>query len=423
MNKKIICLLMLIGLTTNLSSSMAISPINNLNMNSVRQVVSISSPQDIIDIKNKLSDSNIEILNSSQAVVYSNKLSDNELNSKLTKINALRNMRKPVKIGLPPVKIGLPPIRRQDPDLQNDTGNKNTNTSLKDLEWDLQSVEADKAWSFVNQVRQVKVAVIDTGVDYTHPALKGKIDTSNGYNFVNNSTDTMDDNGHGTHLSGIITTNTTVSSSSTTTGLLGIVGNLDVKIIPVKVLDSSGSGDSDIIAKGIKWAADKGADVINLSLGMKGTIPEIDSAIQYATDKGTLVVVAAGNDNVDCSNYSPASNSNVYTVSALSKNDRKASYSNYGTKVEVSAPGDNILSTVPNGKYAYMSGTSMAAPIVSAVAAMIKAENPNLTPSEIKQILDQSAKDLGTTGRDIYYGFGKVNAYNAVKLVSNNSSN
>ncbi|KZL92441.1 S8 family peptidase [Clostridium magnum] len=423
MNKKIICLLMLIGLTTNLSSSMAISPINNLNMNSVRQVVSISSPQDIIDIKNKLSDSNIEILNSSQAVVYSNKLSDNELNSKLTKINGLRNMRKPVRIGLPPVKIGLPPVRRQDPDLQNDTGNKNTNTSLKDLEWDLQSVEADKAWSFVNQVRQVKVAVIDTGVDYTHPALKGKIDTSNGYNFVNNTTDAMDDNGHGTHLSGIITTNTTVSSSSTTTGLLGIVGNLDVKIIPVKVLDSSGSGDSDIIAKGIKWAADKGADVINLSLGMKGTIPEIDYAIQYATDKGTLVVVAAGNDNVDCSNYSPASNSNVYTVSALSKNDRKASYSNYGTKVEVSAPGDNILSTVPNGKYAYMSGTSMAAPIVSAVAAMIKAENPNLTPSEIKQILDQSAKDLGTTGRDIYYGFGKVNAYNAVKLVSNNSSN
>lgn len=390
MNKKVISLLILIGLATNLSSSA--SPLA----------------------------SNVITLNSRQAIVYSNKLSTSELDSKLDKITAMRNMRRPVRIGLPPVRIGLPPVRREYPNLKNDNA---TNTSLKDLEWDLQDVEANKAWSLVKQVREIKVAVVDTGVDYTHPALKGKIDTADGYNFVSNTTNAMDDNGHGTHLSGIITTNNTISSTSNTTGLVGIVGNLDVQIIPVKVLDSSGSGDSDIIAKGIKWAADKGADVINLSLGMKGSIPEIDSAVQYATGKGALVVVAAGNDNADCSAYSPASNSNVYTVSALSTADKKAYYSNYGSKVEASAPGDNILSTYPNGKYAYMSGTSMAAPVVSAIAAMVKAENPNLTPSKIKQILDQSAKDLGTTGRDIYYGYGKVDAYNAVKLAAQNSSN
>jgi thermitase len=415
MNKRVISLVILVGLISNLPSSVASSSNNNLNMNSVREVVNISSPQDITNIKTNISDSNVETLNSRQVVIYSNKLSASELDSKLAKINGLRNMRKPVR-------IGLPPIRRQDPNLHNGTNRKNSTVSIKNLEWDLQDVEADKAWSLIKQVRQVKVAVVDTGVDYTHPALKGKIDTADGYNFVNNTTNAMDDNGHGTHLSGIITTNTPISSTSNTTGLLGIDGNLDVQIIPVKVLDSSGSGDSDIIAKGIQWAADKGADIINLSLGMKGSIPEIDSAIQYATDKGSLVVVAAGNDDTDCTDYSPASNSNVYTVSALNMYDRKAYYSNYGSKVEASAPGDNILSTVPNGKYEFMSGTSMATPIVSAVAAMIKAQNPNLTPAEIKQILDKSAKDLGTNGRDVYYGFGKVDAYNALKLINQTSS-
>lgn len=415
MNKKIIALLTLVGLTSGLSSSVASSSNNNLNMNSIREVVNISSPHDITNIKTTIPDSSVETLNNGQVVVSSNKLSANALDSKLAKINGLKNMRKPVR-------IGLPPVRRQEPTLQNGTNKKNNNISLKNLEWDLQDVQADKAWSLIKQVRQVKVAVVDTGVDYTHPALKGKIDIADGYNFVANDTNVMDDNGHGTHLSGIIATNTTISSTSNTTGLLGIDGNLNVQIIPVKVLDSSGSGDSDIIAKGIKWAADKGSDIINLSLGIKGTVPEIDSAIQYATDKGALVVVAAGNDNTDCSYYSPASNSSVYTVSALSMNDRKASYSNYGSKVEASAPGDYILSTVPNGKYAYMSGTSMAAPIVSAVAAMIKAQNPNLKPTEIKQILDNSAKDLGTKGRDVYYGFGEVNAYNALKLVNQTST-
>lgn len=414
MNKKVISLVILVGLISNLPTPVVSSSNNNLNMNSVREIVSISSPEDITNIKSNISDLNVETLNNRQAVVYSNKLSSSELDSKLAKINSLRNMRKPVR-------IGLPPVRRQDPNLQNGT-KKNNTISLQSLEWDLQDVEANKAWSLAKQVRQVKVAVVDTGADYNHPALKGKIDTVDGYNFVNNTTNAMDDNGHGTHLSGIITTNTPINSKSNTTGLLGIDGNLDVQIIPVKVLDSSGSGDSDIIAKGIKWAADKDADIINLSLGMKGSIPEIDSAIQYATDKGSLVVVAAGNDDADCTDYSPASNSNVYTVSALNMYNRKAYYSNYGSKVEASAPGDDILSTVPNGKYEFMSGTSMATPIVSAVAAMIKAQNPKLTPAEIKQILDKSAKDLGTKGRDIYYGFGKVDAYNAIKLMTQTSS-
>lgn len=415
MNKKIIALLTLVGLIFGLPSYTVNSSSKNLAMNSVREVVNVSSAQDIANIKASVSRSNVEALSAGQVVVYSNNLSQSALDSKLAQISSARNMRRPVR-------IVLPPVRRQDPNLQNGSNNRNNTVSLKNYEWDFQDVEADKAWPLVKQVRQVKVAIVDTGVDYNHPALKGKVDLADGYNFVANNTNVMDDNGHGTHLSGIITTNTNVSSLSKATGLVGIDGNLNVQIIPVKVLDSSGAGDSDIIAKGIMWAADKGADIINLSLGMQGSVPEIDSAIQYATDKGALVVVAAGNDDADCANYSPASDPNAYTVSALTMNDRKASFSNYGSKIEVSAPGDYILSTVPNGQYAFMSGTSMATPVVSAVAAMVKAQNPNLNPAQIKQILDQSAWDLGPKGKDIYYGFGEVDAYRALKLMSQASS-
>lgn len=411
MRKKVMVLASIIILTSSILSSPASSIHNsslssdgnsniniNSNSNAAKEIVAISSLKDLDNTKNKI-----------------------------LKMQGIRNMRIPERIALPKVKARVPIINPApiniprhinipNPSLNNGTSNIG-NQSLRSLEWYIKDVDADKAWSQVKQVRQIKVAVVDTGVDYTHTALKGKIDTADGYNFVSNTTDAMDDNGHGTHVSGIIATNSLTSGI----GLVGITGNLDVKIIPVKVLDSSGTGYSDIIAEGIQWAADKGADIINLSLGIKDSVPEIDTAIQYATNKGALVVVAAGNDNADCKDYSPASNSNVYTVSALTKKDLKASYSNYGEKVEISAPGDEILSTGLNGKYDYMSGTSMSTPVVSAVAAIIKAEKPSSTPNDIKKVLDGSAKDLGQTGKDIYYGYGEVNAYNALKIMGQTS--
>ena len=159
-----------------------------------------------------------------------------------------------------------------------------------------------------------------------------------------------DDSGHGTGVTGIIATNSNVKGKD----LIGVTGNLNVEIIPVKVLDSSGTGDSDIIAEGIQYAADKGADIINLSFGGKGSAPEIDSAIQYAKSKGSFVVAAAGNDNADVKDYSPASNSNVFTVSALNMRNSKSYYSNYGYNVQGAAPGDNILSVELNNQYYFM---------------------------------------------------------------------
>jgi subtilisin family serine protease len=283
--------------------------------------------------------------------------------------------------------------------------------SARSLEWDIPDVMADSAWSNISQKKTVKIAVVDTGVDYNNSLLKGKIDVSDGYNFISNNSNAMDDSGHGTGVTGIIATNSNVKSKD----LIGVTGNLNVEIIPVKVLDSSGTGDSDIIAEGIQYAADKGADIINLSFGGKGSAPEIDSAIQYAKSKGSFVVAAAGNDNADVKDYSPASNSNVFTVSALNMRNSKSYYSNYGYNVQGAAPGDNILSVELNNQYYFMTGTSMASPIVSSVAAMVKAANPNLNSTQIAQILDESTDKIGTQHRNIYYGYGKINAVKAVK--------
>ena len=146
--------------------------------------------------------------------------------------------------------------------------NQNDNANVNDpgykYEWYIPYTQADKAWPLINQKREVKVAVLDTGIDYTHPDLRNRVDIEDGYNFVDNNYDTMDDNGHGTHISGIIS-----AQANNGIGLVGITGNLDVKILPVKVLDESGYGDTINIVKGIIYAVDSGADIINLSLGVQ----------------------------------------------------------------------------------------------------------------------------------------------------------
>ncbi|MFW2488078.1 S8 family peptidase [Clostridium chromiireducens] len=292
--------------------------------------------------------------------------------------------------------------------------NQNNNVTVNDpgykYEWYIPYTQADKAWSLINQKREVKVAVLDTGVDYTHPDLTSKVDVENGYNFVDNSYDTMDDNGHGTHISGIIS-----AQANNGIGLAGIVGNLDVKILPVKVLDESGYGDTVNIVKGIIYAADSGADIINLSLGVQAKSELIAKAIEYAKSKGVFVVAAAGNDNENSDNFSPAGDG-AFTVAAMNYNYRKAYFSDYGNSIKVAAPGVQILSTVPGG-YEAWDGTSMAAPVVSGIAAMLKAENPQLSPSQIEDILDSTATDIMYQGRDQESGYGLVNAYNAIKKV------
>lgn len=292
--------------------------------------------------------------------------------------------------------------------------NENTNKVVNDpgykYEWDISYTEADKAWPLIKQKREIKVAVLDTGVDYTHPDLKNRVLKSIGYNFVDNNSDTMDDNGHGTHVSGIIAAN-----ANDNIGIAGIDGTLDVKIIPIKVLDSNGEGDINDIVKGIKYAADNGADIINLSFGANEKSKLIAEAISYAKGKGAFVVAAAGNDNEESDNISPAGDG-AFTVAAMSYNYKKASFSDYGSCIKVSAPGVEILSTVPGG-YEAWDGTSMAAPVATGIAAMVKAEDPNLSPSQIEDVLDSTAKDIMSKGKDKQSGYGLIDAYNAIKKV------
>lgn len=281
-----------------------------------------------------------------------------------------------------------------------------------EFQWAVTSTESNKAWKLVNQKRTVKVAIVDTGVDYNHPDLKNRVLTELGYNFIDKNNDVMDDNWHGTHVAGII-----AAEMNNNQGITGIVGPLDVKIIPVKVLDKNGQGDSPIIAEGIKYAVDKGADIINISIGFKVKDTYIEEAVNYAKQKGVLVVAAAGNDNSNCDSYSPAGDKGVFTVSAVDNSYNKASFSNYGSTVMVAAPGVDIISTVPDNSYEYRNGTSMAAPTVVGIAAMLKAENPKLTPDEIEKILISSSNDIMAKGKDDYSGYGFVNAYKALQMV------
>ncbi|MHC6179949.1 S8 family serine peptidase [Clostridium sp. JNZ X4-2] len=381
--------------TVNASASKS-----QLRMDTSRYIVIVTSQKDINNIKSSIPQAGVKVLNDGEAIVYSNEISKNTLNKGLSKVRGVKDVRSPVKMSI------------------DGFSRKTASNSPRNLEWDISDVEADKAWSNITQGKTVKIAVVDTGVDYNNLLLKGKVDVDDGYNFITNTSNAMDDNGHGTGVTGIITTNSALNG----TDLLGIDGNLDVQVIPVKVLDSTGSGDSDIIAEGIQYAADKGADIINLSFGGKGSSPEIDSAVKYATSKGSFVVTAAGNDNADVKNYSPASNPDAFTVSALNMHNTKTYYSNYGYNVQGAAPGDNILSIELNNAYYFMTGTSMSTPIVSAVAAMVKAVNPDLNSSQIDQILDESTDSIMTKGKNIYYGYGKINALKAVEtaIKSNN---
>jgi subtilisin family serine protease len=293
---------------------------------------------------------------------------------------------------------------------------KEENSSINDpdyeFQWAVTSTESNKAWSLVNQKKTVKVAIVDTGVDYNHPDLKNRVLTEMGYNFVGNNKDVIDDNWHGTHIAGII-----AAEMNNNQGITGIVGPLDVKIIPVKVLDKNGQGDSPIIAEGIKYAANKGADIINISIGFKAKDSYIEDAVNYANRKGVLVIAAAGNDNSNSDLYSPAGDKGVFTVAAVDSSYNKASFSNYGSAIMLAAPGVDIISTAPGNSYEYRNGTSMAAPAVAGVAAMMKAENPKLTPEEIQKILIASSNDIMTSGKDDYSGYGFVNAYKALQMV------
>ncbi|MEN8154717.1 MAG: S8 family serine peptidase [Acidobacteriota bacterium] len=286
-------------------------------------------------------------------------------------------------------------------------------------QWHMTIIDMENAWDLSTGSGAV-VAVIDTGVKQSLEDLANTNFTA-GWDFVNNDADPTDDEGHGSHVAGTI-----AQSTNNGTGVAGIAYN--GTIMPIKVLDRRGSGSFDDIADGIYWAVDNGADIINMSLGGSSSLTILEDAVNYAWNNGVVVVCAAGNDGVSSPFY-PAAYVNSISVSATTSLDTLASYSNYGTTIDISAPGgdsgdnngdgyddmvlQNTFSGTDEGYYFY-AGTSMASPHVAGVAALVKSANPSLSNSQIRAILEDTADDLGAGGWDNIFGHGRLNAYAAV---------
>lgn len=272
-------------------------------------------------------------------------------------------------------------------------------------QWNLPATETNRGWGLSKGSKNVVVAVVDTGVDLDHPDLKGQI--LSGHNVVKPSEKPYDDVGHGTHVAGIISA--LVNNGEGVAGMTWYN-----KVMPVKVLDQSGSGTTYSVAEGIIWAADHGAKVINLSLGNYAQAEFLHDAIKYAYDKDVVLVAATGNDNTERPGY-PAAYPEVFAVSATDSSMHRASFSNYGDYVDVMAPGASIASTYPGNQYAALSGTSMASPHVSALAALIRSINPDLTNKEVMDLMRSNVIDLGAPGHDKYFGYGQIDVYKTLK--------
>ncbi len=314
--------------------------------------------------------------------------------------------------------------------------------------WGLKKMDMEHAWDITKGDGAV-VAVVDTGLDYNHPDIaenvwtnpreipgngidddhNGYIDDIHGYDFVNNDADPMDGHGHGTHVSG------TIAAAENGIGIVGVAPQ--AKIMAVKGLSDSGSGSISDLAEGIVYAADNGAAVINNSWGCKNcpSNPIGEDAVLHADSLGVISVFAAGNDNQDARNISPQNMDEVITVAALNPQNEKATFSNWGTPVDVIAPGEDILSlraqgtfnnyssnfvplSNPNAQYIRLSGTSMATPHVTGLVALILAKNPAYTPEKVKSILKNTTTDLFAQDFDVDSGYGLVDAFTA--LNSNN---
>ena len=259
----------------------------------------------------------------------------------------------------------------------------------------------------------VKVAVIDTGIAYTHPDLAANY--AGGRDFVNNDNDPNDDNNHGSHVAG------TIAAVLDGNGVVGVAPS--ARLYGVKVLNASGSGSWSNIMAGVEWAADNGIQITNNSYGgsgYPGTL--VEAAFANTAAAGVLHIAAAGNSgtcagSTDTVGY-PAKFASVVAVAATQQNDTRPCFSSTGPDVELAAPGVNIVSTIRNNQYGNFNGTSMASPHAAGVAALVWGAAGTTTAAEVRQILRDTAIDIGATGRDTFYGFGLVDAVAAVEAVN-----
>ena len=274
--------------------------------------------------------------------------------------------------------------------------------------------DTNEAWDISTGNSSSTIAILDTGVS-AHSEFTGRL--IGGYNFISNNTNASDDQGHGTSCAGIA-----AAKGNNSSGIAGVCW--DCLIMPVKVLDSNGYGDDNGIANGIQWAADNGADVISMSLGGGGYVSYTESVINYATEIGSIVIAASGNDNSGSLSY-PSGYQNCISVGALSPcNERKSTSScdgenfwgsNYGSGLDFLAPGVRIHTTTMSGGYtSTFNGTSSACPHAAGIAGLIRSESNNISAYDVRLLMQQSADDLGGVGYDIQTGYGRVNAYNSL---------
>lgn len=282
------------------------------------------------------------------------------------------------------------------------------------LPWGVDRVNADAVWATYTG-DPVKVAVVDTGIDANHADLIGNL--KGGMSAVSYTTSYNDDNGHGSHVAGII------GATSNSIGVVGVAPQAD--LYAVKVLDRRGSGYVSDIIEGLQWAVAHDMDVVNMSLGSSSYSASFDSAVQQTVGAGIVVVAAAGNSGPSDNTVSyPARFANVLAVSATDSNNTIASFSSRGPQVDLAAPGVGIYSTYKKSGYATLSGTSMAAPHVAGVAALVLTSpigtddldsDAAWDPGEVERRLERTAQDLGTAGADNNYGSGLVRADLAVQ--------
>lgn len=308
----------------------------------------------------------------------------------------------------------------------NTTPNDTTpnDTLYNRYQWNLRHIRANTGWDRTTGSNSVIIAIVDTGVDLSHPDLIGRIVP--GIDTVNNDWEAQDDHGHGTHVASVAAAN-----SNNGAGIAGV--NWYARIMPVKALNQDGAGSNSQLATGITWAADNGANIINMSLASNSSSTIVRNAVNYAHSRGVLLIAAAGNHyaNGNPTSY-PAAYDHVLGVAAVNDSDGHAGYSNSGGYVDVAAPGGDpagsgdsdprhwIAGAYWRGagvSYALLSGTSQAAPQVAGLAGLLLALNPALTPDQLSQLITSTALDVQSPGWDSFSGHGRIDVAAALAAV------
>jgi subtilisin family serine protease len=255
----------------------------------------------------------------------------------------------------------------------------------------------------------VDIAVIDSGIDPSHPDLSAKL--LPGYNFLNGTTDTHDVQGHGTKVAG-----SAAAIGNNGKGVAGVAWTN--AIIPLVVVDSTGSASYSTIASAITYAVDHGIKVINISIAGSSASSSLENAVNYAWSKGAMVLAGTGNNGTSAPNY-PAACTKAIAVASTNSSDSRSSFSSYGTWITIAAPGEGIYTTTNGGGYGSVSGTSFSTPIAAGVAALVFSVNPSLTNQQVKDIIIQNSDDLGSPGFDQYYGYGRINVAKSLQAAKN----